>query len=709
MEHDIDELRARLREAEETLDAIRNGDVDAVVVGGPNGQQVYTLENADRPYRVLVEQMQEGAITLGADGLVLYCNERFSTMVGTPRGQLIGTSIGRFFAADDTGRFHALLAACPRPSAAAEFSLAVGGNEGRVLPVNISLSDLVVEAGGARVTCGVVTDLSLIRRRADELAAESEQRRRAQGSLQLALDAAGMGSWDLDLKRGTAVRSLRHDQLFGHATACADWTLETALAHFIEDDRAMVTAAFAAGQRTGLLEFEARIRRADDGDTRWLRVTGQTFYERGVPVRIAGVVADVTDRRAVEERLRHAQKIEALGQLTGGMAHDFNNLLTVISGGLEMIDRQRDPARRARLLSGMHQAVERGSGLSRQLLAFSRRKPLRQEPVDLRRRIGGMQELLDRSLRGDVSVRTELDPDLWPVLVDPSELELVILNLAVNARDAMPDGGTIVIAGSNAPGLDGDDLGEDGLRGDFVRLSVIDTGTGMPPDVVARVFEPFFTTKEIGKGSGLGLAQAHGFAQASGGGVRIDSAPGMGTTIALLLPRTTDLPATSLPPTPAPLPEKAVQPASAAHVLLVEDDDEVAALSIEMIEHLGYAATRVAGATAALGALAHGRAIDLVFSDVMMPGTMNGVALAREIGRRRPGLPVLLTSGYAEAARRQTEDLLVLDKPFRLEELAAAFAHALEAARTRSVSRADATPEAAAKQQEQHHDDEDQR
>ncbi|WP_428395565.1 ATP-binding protein [Lichenicoccus sp.] len=698
MDHDIEALRGRLREAEETLEAIRNGDVDAVVVGGPHGQQVYTLENADRPYRVLVEQMQEGAITLGADGLILYCNERFSAMVAVPRAELIGALIGRFFAGDDADRFQALLAAGPRPQAAAEFMLSVGA--GRVLPVNISLSDLVVEAGAARVTCGVVTDLSMIRRRADELAAEIEQRRRAQGSLQLALDAAGMGSWDLDLRRNTAVRSLRHDQLFGHPTMVADWTLDTALAHFIEEDRALVAEAFAAGQRTGLLEFEARIQRADDGATRWLRVTGQTFYERGVPVRIAGVVADVTDRRAVEERLRHAQKIEAVGLLTGGVAHDFNNLLTVISGGLEMIDRQRDPARRARILSGMHQAVERGSGLSRQLLAFSRRQPLRPEPIDLRHRLRGMQELLDRSLRGDVFVRTELDNDLWPVLVDPSELELVILNLAVNARDAMPDGGTIVIAGSNVPALN-----DAGLRGDFVRLSVIDTGTGMPPDVVARVFEPFFTTKDIGKGSGLGLAQTHGFAQASGGAVRVDSAPGAGTTIALLLPRTTELPAAWAPHSPAPLADTA--PGSAGQVLLVEDDEEVAALSIEMIEQLGFGVTRVAGANAALGALADERAIDLVFSDVMMPGTMNGLALAREIGRRRPDLPVLLTSGYAEAARRDAQGLTVLAKPFRLEALAAAFAKALGSAGGHRGP--GAAPKTTTEQQEQHDDDEDDR
>jgi len=670
---DGEELRARLREAEETLDAIRNGDVDAVVVGGPSGQQVYTLENADRPYRVLIEQMQEGAVTLGEDGSILYCNERFARMVDAQREQLIGTEMGKFFSGDEHSKFRGLFAASQGANAAAEFTLhaRTGGN----IPVNISLAELAIEDGAPQIFCGVVTDLGLIRKRADELAAantnlatEIQERRRVQGSLQLALDAAGMGSWDLDLRHNTAERSLRHDQLFGYAEPCPDWTLETTIGHFLPADRASVADAFATGLRTGRVDFEARIRRADDGSTRWLHVTGQTFYDGNEPVRIAGVVADVTDRRAVEERLRQAQKIEAIGQLTGGVAHDFNNLLMVISAGLEMIDRQTQPERRERIYAGMRQAVERGSGLSRQLLAFSRRQALRPEPVNLVRQIEGMQELLDRSLRGDVHVKTELDGNLWPVEVDPGELELVILNLAVNARDAMPDGGLITIHGANVP-----NFADNELRGDFVRLSVIDTGVGMPPDVVARVFEPFFTTKEIGKGSGLGLAQAHGFAQASGGAVRIESAPGAGTEIYLLLPRTTKIPADGVKRHFVDLPGN--DRAAEGQVLVVEDDNEVAALTVEMIQHLGFTTTRVAGPEAALGALADNRSIDLVFSDVMMPGPMNGIDLAREIRRRRPELPVLLTSGNAEAARlrAEAEGVKVLPKPYRLEDLAAAF------------------------------------
>jgi signal transduction histidine kinase/CheY-like chemotaxis protein len=389
---------------------------------------------------------------------------------------------------------------------------------------------------------------------------------------------------------------------------------------------------------------------------------------RELEVANAELCTQMEERAHVEESLRHAQKIEAIGQLTGGVAHDFNNLLMVISGGLEMLRRYQDPKRQDRLMDGMQQAALRGAGLTRQLLAFSRRQELKPEPVDVVCQIGGMRELLDRSLRGDVHVVFDFADDLWPIEVDPGELELVVLNLAVNARDAMPNGGTITVRAENDPGSK-----VDNLTGDYVRLSVTDTGTGMTPEVQARVFEPFFTTKDIGKGSGLGLAQVHGFATQSNGSVEIDSEVGRGTSISLFLPRTEKQPAADQHHL-IDLHVERRHPGAAGCVLLVEDDDEVAKLVAEMLYQLGYEVTRAASAAAALGALANGRHVDLVFSDVMMPGGMNGVDLAREIQARRRGLPVLLTSGYAEAARRDAdaEGIRILPKPYRLDELAAA-------------------------------------
>jgi signal transduction histidine kinase/ActR/RegA family two-component response regulator len=486
--------------------------------------------------------------------------------------------------------------------------------------------------------------------------------------LQVALEAAGMGSWELYLSTGAVHRTARHDQIFGYSEIQPFWDLEMTLEHIVDQDRAAVREAFSQAELSGDIDVEARTRLGVGSETRWVHLRGRTFYVHDVPTRIIGVIADATQRRAVQDRLRQAQKIEALGQLTGGVAHDFNNLLQVISSGLQVVGRQSDPARREQIFAAMRQAVDRGASLCRQLLAFSRRQALKPEAVNLQRLGGDMRELLNRSLRGDIQIKTSFAEHLWHVEVDPGELELVILNLAVNARDAMPSGGTIEISARNCAALADHDL-----VGDFVRLDIADSGVGMSPEILAHAFEPFFTTKEVGSGSGLGLAQAHGFAKASGGAVRIESMPGRGTLVSLFLPRTLK--------TPAYAPELMRQSSddvavNAAQVLVVEDDDEVAALTVEMINQLGYDTTRVASAEAALGALADRRSVDIVFSDVMMPGSMNGVELAQEIRRRRPNLPVLLTSGYADAARRKAgaQQIKIIPKPYRIDELRDALA-----------------------------------
>ena len=511
-------------------------------------------------------------------------------------------------------------------------------------------------------------------------------------ALQAALDAADMGHWELHLATGSIDRSSRHDKIFGYSELQSSWDLSTTLAHIAADDQARVQRAFLEAELSGSIDVEARVSSidaCDQGDAnavRWVQVRGRTFYAAGAPESIAGIIVDITQRRAVEERLRQARNIEALGQLTGGVAHDFNNLLQVISGSLQIIGRHPDTARREQILGAMRQAVDRGATLCRQLLAFSRRQELKPESTDLKRVIGAMHESLDRSLRRDVRTRMAFAEGLWPADVDRGELESVILNLALNAGDAMPKGGTLEIQASNAPAL-----ADPEASGDFVRIDIADTGVGMSPEALAHAFEPFYTTKEVGRGSGLGLAHAHGFARASGGILRIASSSGRGTQVSLYLRRSLAPPqmaacagdaalASSEIPSPAPsahvLALASHVPAPSAQVLLVEDDDEVAALAVEMIHELGYGATRVSNAEAALGALAGRRCVDIVFSDVMMPGEMDGVELAKEISRRRPNLPVLLTSGYAEAAKRNagTHQIKIIPKPYRMDDLRDAFA-----------------------------------
>ena len=378
------------------------------------------------------------------------------------------------------------------------------------------------------------------------------------------------------------------------------------------------------------------------------------------------------ERERAEDALRQSQKMEAIGQLTGGVAHDFNNILMVASSGLDLLDRTSDPDRRQSLKDGIRQAVDRGASLTRQLLAISRRTALQPQVIDLKGQIEGMRVLLDRSLREDISVALELDDDLWPVEVDPSQLEVALLNIAVNARDAMPNGGLITIQGRNVEGLsDGE------LSGDYVHLSIIDEGQGMPRETLRRIFEPFFTTKGVGKGTGLGLAQVYGFTRASGGDVRVDSEPGHGAAVSLYLPRSAKAPAPAARKG-ADAPKPSQRDERNGRILLVEDEDSVANLVGEMLQELGYDVLRAASAAAALRVLEGEQAFVLVFSDMVMPGRMSGMDLAREVSRRRPDLPVVLTTGFSEAAAQAREQgFRLLMKPYRIETLASA----LEAAR----------------------------
>jgi len=384
-------------------------------------------------------------------------------------------------------------------------------------------------------------------------------------------------------------------------------------------------------------------------------------------------VYDVTDRlrdqerlRKAEAALRQAQKMESLGQLTGGVAHDFNNLLAVFASGLQLMERTAGQTPPTRVFEAMRRAVARGTGLTRHLLAFSRRRPVNPESIDIASHLKSMRTMLDGSLGGHIEVQMDIGPDVWPVEVDAGEMELAVLNLCLNARDAMTDGGSITI---NAGNVWAD---ADGRPGEFVRITVADTGHGMPPEVQTRAFEPFFTTKDVSKGSGLGLPQVYGFAQQSGGRVSIESTVDVGTIVTVLLPRSLrDPAAVGAPDSPAAAPK--AEAIRRGHVLLVEDDRDVSALTREMLSSLGFSVTHVSSAAAALGALANSRAVDVVLSDIMMPGGVSGVQLAREIRRRQPHLPILLTTGYVEAASGlESGEFELLLKPFSLEALAAA-------------------------------------
>jgi two-component system NtrC family sensor kinase len=368
-------------------------------------------------------------------------------------------------------------------------------------------------------------------------------------------------------------------------------------------------------------------------------------------------------REAAEGALRQAQRLEAIGQLTGGVAHDFNNLLMIVSGSVQRLRRDLTGEKHTRILDMITTATERGESLTRQLLTFSRRQMLAPAVIDLSQRLPELKDLLSRSLRGDIETEVVVPDKSCAVKVDPSELELALLNLAVNARDAMPSGGTLTI--TVKPVVLHGKMVEEGLNGEFIAIGVADTGTGIPQDILPHVFEPFFTTKEIGKGTGLGLSQVYGFAKQSGGTATISSTVGRGTVITLYLPRTNEAAAPQIAPPDA---ELAPQPAGA--VLLVEDNAEVGEVCSAYLRQLGYQVKRAGSAQEALEVLENDADIDLVFSDILMPGFMNGLELAHAVRDRFPRLPVLLSTGYSSSAQDAVrEGFIVLQKPFDIASL----------------------------------------
>jgi two-component system NtrC family sensor kinase len=409
-----------------------------------------------------------------------------------------------------------------------------------------------------------------------------------------------------------------------------------------------------------------------------LPLTGFLYAGLALALRRTKRLYDEAGRReAAEAALRQSQRLEAIGQLTGGVAHDFNNLLMIISGSMQRLRAELTDKKYTRLLDMIGTATQRGETLTRQLLTYSRQQTLTPQVVDLSQRLPLIRDLLTRSLRSDIEIKVDVPDGICAVRIDPGEFELAILNLAVNAKDAMPNGGMLSIR-AKVVTLKGE-ASEEGLSGEFVAVRVADTGHGIPANVLTRVFEPFFTTKEVGKGTGLGLSQVYGFAKQSGGAATISSAEGRGTTITIYLPRSHEAPQVTPPQAQAQAPA-----AAAGTVLLVEDNADVAEVGADYLRQLGYRVRSVANAQAAIAALRLDANVDLVFSDILMPGGKNGLELAHEIGARFPGIPVLLTTGYSASAQDAVQQgVVVLQKPYDLEGLKRNIREAIEGTKAR--------------------------
>lgn len=440
---------------------------------------------------------------------------------------------------------------------------------------------------------------------------------------------------------------------------------------YTETDRANGKPSRALGiaHAQGRYEEEGwRVRK--DGTFFWASVIIDAIRENGKLVGFAKITRDITERRdaqlkleQMQRQLAESQKLDALGQLTGGVAHDFNNLLMVISGSVYTLKKgTSEDAKLQRAVAAIEAATKRGATLTSQLLTFARRQSLNPQPVDLADRIEAVREVLKTGVGSSVTLAFDIEHGVWTVRVDVAEMETALVNLVINARDAMPSGGTVLVTAHNQT------VTGEPADGEYVAVSVEDAGVGIAPDVLSRVFDPFFTTKPIGKGTGLGLSQVHGFAHQAGGTVKVESELGKGTRVTILLPRE------QLRPQAAD--GEAVSISGSGTVLLVEDNPDVASVSAGLLEQLGYTVRRALDADTALLEIEHDE-IDLVFSDIVMPGKMDGVGLAHRLREIRPDLPVLLATGYSEAAVNVRGDFAILRKPYEIHQLSEAISKLL--------------------------------
>ena len=561
-----------------------------------------------------------------------------------------------------------------------------------------------------------------------------EEVRNGEARFRLALEGGMLGSWDFDLTTGNATRTARYDEIFGYPAPPPAWNYDTFLDHVMPEDREHVARAFrkAVDDRVEWY-FECRIRRASDGQERWIEARGKPDGARGntPPTHLLGIVADITDRKQaevamvrdnlileervaertreltqrtheltertdeltlanarleaeaedrerVEDALRQAQKMEAVGQLTGGIAHDFNNLLQGITGSLELmriraVKRGEDEL--DRYIEIAMGSANRAAVLTHRLLAFSRRQTLDPKPTDVNRLIAGMEALFHSTLAPNIKLQTSLTAEPWITLCDSHQLENALLNLVVNARDAMPGGGHLLIETTNTVlrdrrGRPKEQPPQDVPPGNYVALSVADTGTGMTTDVIARAFEPFFTTKPLGEGTGLGLSMIYGFVHQSGGHVRLRSEVGQGTTVTIYLPRQSEGVVDMLEK--ATVVNTLTIPTTGV-VLLVEDEADVRTVIREILSNLGYLVLEAENGQAGLSIVVSKVRIDLLLTDVGLPGGINGRQLADAARRFRPGLKVLFITGYAENIITRNspmeEGMQVMTKPFRLTTL----------------------------------------
>jgi PAS domain S-box-containing protein len=632
------------------------------------------LHESERRFRLLVEGVTDYAIfMLDPYGIVTNWNAGAERLKGYRADEIIGQHFSRFYGKED--RAHGLPARFLE-TAAREGRFEAEGwryrKDGTRFWASVVIDAIRSEDGRLIGFAKVTRDVSE-RRVAQEALRESERQFR------LLLDSVhDYALFMLDPNGVVVTWNAGAERIKGYS---AEEVVGTHFSRFYtEEDRAQGLPAHAL--RTALDEgrFEQegkRVRR--DGSVFWANVVIHPVRnEANELVGFAKITRDITERRQAQLALQQiqaqrnqAQKMEALGHLTGGVAHDFNNLLMIISGQSQVLKRHvGENPKVARACEAVESAIARGASLTRQLLTFSRRQTLNPKPIELKAQIASFKSMLSGTM-ANLRIVADLKDDIWPVKVDPNELELALLNLAINARDAMEGSGTITISAENVR-LSGHETPAK-IAGDFVAVCVADNGAGIPADILPNIFDPFFTTKHSSRGSGLGLSQVHGFTHQSGGTVTVESRLGQGARFTVYLPRGQGSEENAAI-------EDAAQ-AGSEKILVVEDNPQVADATSDMLEELGYRKCVVGGAEDAKGAIAREK-FDLVFADVIMPGSMDGLDLAREIRAENPEQAVLLTTGYSERIHSGLE-FPILRKPYNLTELSRAVRSAIAASKAK--------------------------
>jgi len=614
------------------------------------------LFESERRFRLLVEGVIDYAIyMLDPNGIVTNWNAGAERIKGYQAEEAVGQHFGMFYLPEDRQNKapeHALQVAREKGKFEAEgWRLRKDGTRFLASVVIDALYDEGELVGFAKIT----RDITEKNKAADALR-ESERHFRllVSGVTDYALymlDPSGIvTNWNAG---GQRIKGYRPEEIIGK--------------HF---SRFYSTADQAAGRPARALKHALEHGRYEEEGWR-VRKDGTFFWASVIidPIRddensligFAKITRDISERREsqqnlekIQRQLAESQKLDALGQLTGGVAHDFNNLLMVVTGSLHVLKKiAGDDPKALRAVQAIEAASQRGAALTQQLLSFARRQSVNPQPLDLNERIHSIREVLDTGLGSAVELHIDVAGGIWPITVDAAEFETALVNLVINARDAMPQGGSVTLQLKNV-------FIDDGARkGDHVAITVTDTGVGIPPDVLAKIFDPFFTTKPIGKGTGLGLSQVHGFAHQAGGTVAVESELGRGTSFTICFPRSIPLPSRQ---------ETFASAIGGGMVLLVEDNPDVAIASTGLLEQLGYSVRWVSDAEAALEEIERD-GVDLVLSDIVMPGKLDGLGLARAIRETRPRLPILLASGYSEAAQNAGTEFPILRKPYQMHEL----------------------------------------